>query len=85
VFSLFVAFVVCGISFYLLLFVSLMAEAVMRGVNPAATPGLQAGLRQIALPISLGLAVVAFLLSFWHLGRQERVAAAVNRSNKAAV
>jgi TRAP-type C4-dicarboxylate transport system permease small subunit len=72
-------------SFYLILFVSLMAMTLTHGMNPATTPGLQAGLRQIALPISVGLAVLAFPLSFLHSGRRRVSEATVNKSNKAAV
>jgi TRAP-type C4-dicarboxylate transport system permease small subunit len=86
VFSLFLALVVCGMSFYVILFLSLSVIVLTHQANPATAPGLQAGLRHIVLPISAGLAVLAFVLSFWHLGRRDGVVARpANKSNKAAV
>jgi TRAP-type C4-dicarboxylate transport system permease small subunit len=86
IFSLFLALVVCGMSFYLILFVSLTVMVLTHQANPATTPGLQAGLRHVALPVSAGLAVLAFVFSFWRWGRRDGVAAgAANESNKAAM
>jgi TRAP-type C4-dicarboxylate transport system permease small subunit len=86
VFSLFLAIVACGMSFYLILFVSLTVMSVTHHANPAETPGLQAALRDIVLPISVGVSAVTFFLSFWGLRRRDLVAARTEKqSNKAAV
>ncbi len=69
--SAFVAFVVCGISFYLAYFAGLIYLAISGPLNPANDPGLQVGLRHVALPVSVGLAVIAFIVSFRRLASRQ--------------
>jgi len=72
-------------SFYVILFVALMAVSLTHPLNPADTPLLQAGLRQIVLPISLVLGAGVFILSLVQIGRRNRISAKSEKdSNKAA-
>jgi TRAP-type C4-dicarboxylate transport system permease small subunit len=60
-FALFLALVACGISFYVVLFCSLGFYLFIKGLNPVEAPGLVAGLRHVALPVSAALGVLAFI------------------------
>ncbi len=70
-FSLFLAVVACGMSFYVILFGSLMVIALTHQANPSTTPGLQTGLRHIVLPISIGIGVVVYLIAFVRMGKKK--------------
>ena len=70
VLSVFFAAVVCGLSFYLAYFISLIYAAATGPLNPANASGLQAGLRHWGVPVSLGLAIAVFTVSFWQLGKR---------------
>jgi TRAP-type C4-dicarboxylate transport system permease small subunit len=66
----FFALVVCGVSFYLAYFIGLIYSAATGPLNPANSSALQATLRQFALPISLGLAIVTFVVALFRSGKQ---------------
>lgn len=71
-FSGFLALVICGVFFYLAYFVGLIYCAATGPLNPANTQSLQAALRHIVLPISIGLGVATFIVAFCGLGRRSR-------------
>lgn len=75
-FALFIGFVATGISFYLILFCSLSFYLFVQGMNPAEAPGLRAGLRHVALPVSVVLGVVVFIVG---LRRKDPGALAAHR------
>ncbi len=75
-FALFIGLVASGISFYVVLFCSLSFYLFVKGMNPAEAPGLLAGLRNVALPISVALGVVVFVIG---LRRKETGALATHR------
>lgn len=66
----FFAVVACGLSFYVFYFIGLIYTTVAGAVDPANTHPIQAGLRHIALPLSVGLAVVVFVLAFIRWGKR---------------
>jgi hypothetical protein len=70
--SCLLAFVICGISFYLAYFAGLIYAAATGPLNPANTPHLEGGLRHVALPISLALGATAFVLAFRRSGRDAK-------------
>jgi len=47
-----------AVSFYLMLFLGLMARLGSGSVRAATAPALEAGLRQIALPVSIGFGLI---------------------------
>ncbi len=69
-FSLFLAIVACGMSFYVILFVTLAVSALTHQANPASTPALQGNLKHIVLPISLLLGAGVFVLSMMRWGKK---------------
>ncbi len=70
-FSLFLGIVACGMSFYVILFVSLAVTALTHRANPASTPTLQNNLQHIVLPLSLTLGIVVFCLSMVRWGKKK--------------
>jgi TRAP-type C4-dicarboxylate transport system permease small subunit len=70
--SCFLALAVCGVSFYLAYFAGLIYSALTGPANPANDPGLQAALRHLAVPFSLALGCLAFLLAFRRFGKTLR-------------
>ena len=62
------ALVACGVSFYLAYFAALIYHAVSGPLNPANARPLQAFLRHVALPASLALAAMTFMLALWFGG-----------------
>lgn len=69
-FSVFLGIVACGMSFYVILFLSLSVIALAHHANPATTPELQAGLRWIVLPLSVLLGLFVFGFSFRGWGKR---------------
>jgi TRAP-type C4-dicarboxylate transport system permease small subunit len=86
VFSLFLAVIACGMSFYVILFVSLTIMAITHQANPATTPTLQANLRYIVLPISALASVAVFVITLRRSGKRDEVVVLPRRthSNKPA-
>lgn len=80
VFSLFVALVACGMSFYVILFVSLTIMAITHQANPATTPNLQANLRHIVLPVSLLASATVFVVSLRRSGKIDKPVVVQRRS-----
>jgi TRAP-type C4-dicarboxylate transport system permease small subunit len=70
--SCFLALAVCGLSFYLAFFAGLIVRTLSGPANPANDPGLQMGLRHLALPLSVGLGCLSFLLAFHRFGKAPR-------------
>jgi hypothetical protein len=62
--SCFLALVACGLSFYLTYFGGLIYAAATAPLNPANDLGLQWTLRHIALPVSLVLGLLTFVVAF---------------------
>ena len=79
-FALFLALVAAGVSFYLILFCGLSFYLFVKGINPTEAPGLLSALRTVALPVSLALGVVVFILG---LRRKESQAPAVRNQGSA--
>ena len=71
-FAGFAGVVACGVSFYLAYFAGLMYEAAVRPVNSPNDFGLQAGLRHVALPVSLALGLLAFGLALLRSAKSRR-------------
>ncbi len=71
-FSLFLGIVACGMSFYVILFVSLAVTALTHRTNPASTPALQNNLEHIVLPLSLALGAVVFIFSMMRWGKNKK-------------
>lgn len=67
--SVFLAAAAGGLTFYLIMFVGLMATLFTSGTNPAQAPGLNGVLRMLAVPVCLVVAVLAFVA-----GQRRRVA-----------
>jgi len=67
--SCFLALAVCGLSFYLAFFAGLIYSTITGPPNPANDPGLQLALRHVALPVSLVLGCLSFLLAFRRFGK----------------
>lgn len=72
VFSLFLALIACGMSFYVILFLSLMVMAVTHQANPATTPSLQANLKYFVVPLSLVVGAAVFVATLSRSGRRGR-------------
>lgn len=77
--SLFFALVGCGVTFYMILFCSLVFHLFVEGANSTEAPGLVAALRHIALPVSAITGAVVFVLALRRKPRQVS-----SRSNSAA-
>ncbi len=69
-FSAFLGIVACGMSFYVILFLTLAVSALTHQANPASTPGLQGNLTHIVLPTSLLLGVGVFVFSMMRWGKK---------------
>ncbi len=72
VFSLFLAIVACGMSFYLILFLSLTASVLTHQANPAMSLSLQSNLRYIVLPLSVAAGAAMFVISMRRSGKRNR-------------
>jgi hypothetical protein len=74
-------------SFYVILFCSLMVASLTHPLNPAATPRLQTDLRSIVLPVSLVFGVGTFVVSLMQGRKRDKLREVVHQeqSNKAAV
>ncbi len=57
------ALVACGMSFYVMLCLGIMANLARRGWNPANSLALQFALRRVAVPASLLVAGVVFVFT----------------------
>jgi hypothetical protein len=62
--------IACGICFYLILFVCLAFELLVRPLNPANAPELVYRLRYYAVPISVVLGSVIFCVTFTGSGKR---------------
>ena len=65
------ALVVCGVSFYFAYFAALIHHSASGPLNPATARPLQGFLRHVALPASLALAAMTFVLALRHSGARE--------------
>lgn len=74
-FSLFVGIVATGMSFYLILFVTLMAVAISNPSTPASAPALQNSLRYVLLPVSVFFGAFVFWMSMRRWGKIREQAA----------
>ncbi len=72
VFSLFLALVACGMSFYVILFLSLMVTAITHQANPAMAPSLQANLRYIVLPLCVLAGAAVFVITLRRSDKRDR-------------
>ncbi len=62
-FASFFALIACGMTFYVILCLGIMASLVLRGWNPANSTVLQSALTRVAIPVSLLAAGVAFVFT----------------------
>jgi hypothetical protein len=71
-FSTFLALIACGMSFYVILFLTLAVRAITHQANPATTPALQADLKHVVLPFSVVVGTAVFLASFKKWGKKDK-------------
>jgi ABC-type multidrug transport system permease subunit len=62
--SLFLGFAAGGVTSYLIALVGVVATLLASGANSATAPGMDIWLRLFALPISIAVGILVFVLAF---------------------